>query len=325
VGIVAALLAFADVKTVIALVIHFPRANLLWFLVLSVIYEFIRYTQWRYLLRALHVRTPQRPQVFAFIMSEFSRNLPVGDYFQNYLLQQSTGADFSRTAAATTLILASEVTLCLLGVLILGLGAWTTPVRAVIIGGTALVVLLMLLLAWAYTRLRRSAWALRWVKEHKGPRTVARAVNRFREGAGDLFHPRILLIQGLLGAAYLLIASGGLYVVVQGLDPRLSIDFPQVAAVYLFALASAALFPAPEAGGVGAFLAFGVGRNVAVGAMLLNRVLSIAFALISAVVAIAVLPGEVRAVLQTRGRSMREVRALKDERLDIHVSGNAIR
>ncbi len=306
VGIIVALLAFADVKTVVALIARFPLGNLLWFLALMAVYELVRYAQWHFLLEELGVRAPLRPQVFSFVMSEFSRNLPVGAYFQNYLLQQSTGAAFSLTSAATTLILVSEVALCLIGVVILGVGAWTAEARGAIIGGVAL----LLLLIWAYTRLRRSSRLPEWIAEHKHLRKIADAAARFREGEVTLFHPRILIIQGVLGAAYLLIASAGLYVIMQGLGPAgRAITFPQAVAVYLFTLATATILPLPEVGGVAALLALGLTRNIAVSAMLLNRVLSMAFALVSAVVTIAVLPGELRAVLKARGQEQEQAPA----------------
>ncbi len=267
VGIIVALLAFADAKTVVALIGRFPLGNLLWFLALMVVYELVRYAQWHFLLEELGVRAPLRPQVFSFVMSEFS------------------------------------VALCLIGVVILGVGAWTAPVRGVIIGGVAL----LLLLIWAYTRLRRSSRLPEWIAEHKHLRKIADAAARFREGEVTLFHPRILIIQGVLGAAYLLIASAGLYLITQGLGPAgRAITFPQAVAVYLFTLATATILPLPEVGGVAALLALGVTRNIAVSAMLLNRVLSMAFALVSAVVAIVVLPGELRAVLKARGRGQEQ-------------------
>lgn len=302
VAIIAALLVFADLKTIIALITRFPLGNLLRFFLLMVVYEIVRGAQWHLLLNALRVRAPLRAQIFAFVMSEFSRNLPVGSFFQNYLLEQSTGADFSRTSAATTLILASEIGLCFLGVMVLGLGAWTPWLRPLIIA----VIVALVLLVWAYTRLRHSSRAPRWITEHRLLRKAAEGVGRFREGAADLLHPRTLLVQGLLGAAYLVIAGAGLYVVATGLDPHDSaITFPRMLAVYFFTLASAVILPVPEAGGVGAFLALGVSRNVAVGAMLLNRVLSVISALITAAIVTAILPGELRAALQARREKSR--------------------
>ena len=297
VAIIAALLAFANLKTIIALITRFPAINLLWFFLLMVVYEVVRGAQWHLLLKALKVKAPLRSQIFAFVMSEFSRNLPVGSFFQNYLLEQSTGADFSRTSAATTLILASEIALCFLGVVVLGLGAWTPWLRPSIIG----VALLLTVIVWVYARLHHSTRMPRWIKEHRLTRRIADGVGRFREGASDLLHPRILLTQALLGAAYLLIAGAGLYVIAVGLDAHDSaITFWRMQSVYFFTLASAVILPVPEAGGVGAFLALGISRDVAIGAMLLNRVLSVLSALITAALVTAILPGELRAALRAR-------------------------
>lgn len=300
VAVIAALLAISNVGAIFGRIIDFPRANLLWFGIVTLVYEVVRCVQWNYLLRALHIDAPLRSQVYAFALNEFSRNLPVGSYFQNYLLQQSTGADFGETSAATTLILVSEVVICLIGVVILGLGAWSAEARTTILVGSALV----LLFIWAYSHLHQSPRMPKWVKEHKSLRKAVDEIRRFRDGTVSLFHPRILVIQGLLGAAYLVLASVGLYLVARGLDPHdPALAFSNVLAVYLFTLATAAIFPVPEVGGVGAFLAYGVSRNVAVGAMLLNRAMSVGFSIISVVVVTAALPGELRAILQARRKS----------------------
>lgn len=297
VAILAGLLAFADIKKIIALVTRFPLGNLLWFMALMVLYEVVRGAQWHLLLKALKIKAPLRSQVFAFVMSEFSRNLPVGSFFQNYVLEQSTGADFGRTSAATTLILVSEIAVCVAGVIVLGVGAWSGWLRPALIAA----IVLLVLLGWLYAHLHRSAQLPGWISEHKWVRQAREGLGRFREGAADLLHPRIVIVQALLGAAYLAIAGVGLYLVATGLDPHDgAITLPRALSVYCFTLASAVLLPIPEAGGAGAWLAWGVSRNVAIGAMLLNRVLSVLSALIIAAIVTALLPGELRAALQAR-------------------------
>jgi len=93
VALIVALLAFADVKKVIALIEGFQKIYLLWFLLLMVAYEIVRGTQWYFLLRALDIRVPVRTQIFAFAGGEVTKSMPIGNYFQNYLLQQSKGSE----------------------------------------------------------------------------------------------------------------------------------------------------------------------------------------------------------------------------------------
>jgi len=123
VALLVALLAFVDLKKVVALIEGFQKIYLLWFLLLMMAYEVVRGAQWYFLLRALDIRVPLRTQIFAFAGGEVTKSMPIGNYFQNYLLQQSKGSDFGRTSAATTVIIILEVVVSLTGVVILGLGA----------------------------------------------------------------------------------------------------------------------------------------------------------------------------------------------------------
>jgi len=110
-----------------------------------------------------------------------------------------------------------------------------------------------------------------------------------------------------LCAVYLVIAGIGLHVITHGLGLG-NVTLGQALAVYFFSLAIGLIIPIPmdigltEFGGVGALLVIGVNRNAAVGVMLLNRVLSIVAALLIALVAMAFLRDELRAVLRDRPR-----------------------
>jgi uncharacterized membrane protein YbhN (UPF0104 family) len=134
---------------------------------------------------------------------------------------------------------------------------------------------------------------------------VLGASRQFRRGAAALLHPRVLGRAGVLGTIYLLRASSALYVVVRGLAID-TVTWSQVVAVYLFSLAFGLIFPLPvdvgvaEISGVGAFLAIGVDRSAAVGAMLVMRAVSIGVGLVVALIAILVLTDEFRAALRAR-------------------------
>ena len=94
VAVLAGLLAFGDVSSIVALASTFQRVYLLYFLLLTLGYEALRLAVWHYLLGALDIRVPLRTQVFTFTAGEVTRDLPIGNYVPDYLLQQSHGTDF---------------------------------------------------------------------------------------------------------------------------------------------------------------------------------------------------------------------------------------
>lgn len=301
IAIIVALLAFSNVHKVLTLMEGFQKLYLLYFLLLTVAYEVVRGVQWHVLLKGLDIHVPLRTQIFTFAAGEVTKSMPVGNYFQNYLLQQAEGTDFGFSSAATTLIILIEVAVSLAGVVILGLGSWTGWVRPVILVGVAV----FLAAGWAYHRFHHSGRGPQWMREHELLRKAMDEFNQFRQGAAALLHPRILAPAVLLGALYLTLGGLSLYVVVRGLGIG-QLSVPQVLAVSFFSLAFSLIVPIPidigimEVSGVGAFIAMGLDRNPGVGAMLINRVLSIGASLAIALVAIAILHDEFRAALRHR-------------------------
>jgi hypothetical protein len=122
VALLAALVAVSNPAQVVAVMEGFQHIYLLYVLLLLGAYEAVRCAQWHFLLTCLGIRVPLRTQVCAFRCGEVTKSLPAGNYFQNYLLRQATGTDFGRSSAATTLILVTEVAVCLAGLVIIGLG-----------------------------------------------------------------------------------------------------------------------------------------------------------------------------------------------------------
>lgn len=300
-GLLVGLLSFSDLPKVIALIGGFQRIYLLWFLLLMLAYTVLRGVQWHYLLTALGIEVPLKTQIFAFAAGEVTKSMPIGNYFQNYLLQQARGADFGRSSAATTLIILTEVAVSLLGVVILGLGAWTGIVRPVIVIGLAI----FALCAWAFQAFHRRGRAPTWLTEHETLLKALDEVRQFREGAAALLHPRVLAIQALLGTAYLIAGGSALYVVVRGLGIG-RVGFWETLAVYFFSLAFALIVPIPvdvgviEVSAVGAFVVEGLTRDSAVSAVLANRVLTLGASVVIAAIVILVLHDEFRAALRER-------------------------
>jgi len=293
---------FGDVRTIAALIVAFRPVDLLLFLLLMIVYEAVRGVQWHVMLRALGIRAPLRAQIFSFLGGEVTKSLPVGNYFQNYLLRLSQGADFGLSSAATTLVIWIEALISLVGVAVLGIDGWDW-LRPLIVGGT----LVFVFVAWLVYAFLSSTRAPRWMTERSGTRALLEGLGRFREGAAALLRPRILASVIALGAIYLVVAGFGLYVIARGLGIG-GLTVGEALAVYFFSLAIGLIIPIPvdigltEVSGIGALIAVGVTRNGAVGVMLLNRVLSTLAALAIALIAATFMREEFRAVLRDRPR-----------------------
>lgn len=298
-SVVAALVALSDPARVVAVMEGFQYRSLLAILALMVLYEAVRCAQWGVLLRAMGISAPLRTQVFSFLGGEVAGFLPAGTYFRNYLLGRSTGARFSLSSAATTVSLLSEVVICLVGVVILGLGAWSAWLRPlIVVGGGA-----FLVLVWAAHKWGHTVVAPRRLKERV---VVQRAMNeaaQFRAGTAALWRPRVLAAQGILGALYLTIAGVILYVVLRGVGLG-EVTPGQALGVFFFSLAAFLISPLSvgmmEVSGVTALVVVGVDEPTAVGAMLIYRVLRTGFPLALALLGLAVLHRDVRAALRER-------------------------
>jgi uncharacterized protein (TIRG00374 family) len=303
-SVVAGLLAFADVRKVIALLLAFQWRYLISFLLLTAGYEVVRAVQWHFLLRSLGIHVPLRTQIFSFLTGEVAKTLPIGNYFPAYVLRQANGTNVGLTSAATTLIIFVEVAVSLVGLVILGIGGWGWLRPTILLGSLGAI-----LLGWAVLKFYDDAEPARWMTERKVLRQALRGLHDFRAGTAELMRPRILAIELVFGTAYLVLAGLSLYMVLAGLGIH-TVSVWQAMAVYFFSLAIGLIVPIPvdigliEISGIGALLAFGIDRSAAVSAMLLFRVLSIGASLLIALVSMALLRDELRATL--RGRKGRQ-------------------
>jgi uncharacterized membrane protein YbhN (UPF0104 family) len=299
VAVLGALVVVSNPTQVLAVLEGFHYPALLPILALMLAYEAARCAQWVVLLRALGVHVSRRTLVFSFLGGEIASFLPIGTYFRNYLLGRAQGTRFSRSSAATTLSLVSEIFLCLAGVAVLGLGTWSVWLRPLVVGGVAA----FLLLAWAVYRLGLVPRAPRRLLEMPAFQRALDEVRQFRAGAAALWHPRVLAAQAALGALYLLAAGTTLYAVLRGLGLA-QVTLWQALAVFFFSLAFFLISPVSvgmiEVSGVAALVVVGVREPDAVGAMLAYRVLRTGFPLAIALAGLAVLHREVRAALRER-------------------------
>jgi uncharacterized membrane protein YbhN (UPF0104 family) len=299
VAILVALLGVSNMAQVLAVMEGFQYRYLLYVLAATAAYEAVRCAQWHVLLTALEIRVPLRTHVFAFLGGEVAKHLPLGNYVANYLLRQSVGTAFGRSSAATTLSMLTEVALALAGVVLLGLGDWSGWLRPVIVGGLAV----FLAVVWVVRRSGYVPRVPRRLMQHPGMRTVVDEVRHFRASAVALVQPRILAVQGLLGAGYMVIGGAMLFLVARGIGAG-HVSFGQVLAVSCFSLAVAQISPVPmdlgviEASGVGALMVIGVSESTALGIMLINRVLNVGATLAMALIALVVLRDEALAVVR---------------------------
>ena len=302
VALVAALLAFGNIQDMIRAVRTFQPIYILWIVLLFTGYEAVRCFQWLFLLDKLHNKAPRRAQIFAFLVSETTKSIPIGNYFQNYLLAKSEGSDPGRTSAATTFQVLGEVAASLAGIVILGLGAWSLYLRVIIIGG----LIVFGLGVWIFTRVHNESGPPQWMQKRKMTRKLIEEARQFREGAKDLIEPRTLIVVFVNGAIYCSIAGAALYMTAKGMSVT-NVPFFGVLAVYFFSLASSLIIPLPtdvgaaELTGAGAFLVIGVPKAIAVSVMLIFRLLSILTAVVIAVIGGVILRDEFRAAMQQRG------------------------
>jgi uncharacterized protein (TIRG00374 family) len=299
-ALIGALLGVSDLGQVVAAIGRLRGGSVLAFFALMLLYEVIRGLQWHVLLRALDVRVPLEAEAFSFLLGEATKTAPIGNYFQNYLLSRVEGEDFGQTSATTTLIVLIEVALSLVVVAIVGIDGWGWLRPLILIGLPAFGVV-----AWLVHRVYGHAGPPAWLRRRAVARPLLDELGRFRRGVATLIRPGVLAVATALGAAYLLTAGAALYVAALGLGIE-TFSFAQMLALYLFSLAAGLIVPLPvdlgvvEVSGVGALVASGLSRELAVSLMLVNRLLSVGSALVIATAAMPFLRDELRLALRER-------------------------
>lgn len=299
ISLLAGLLAFGNIGQVGALLAGFRPTYIVVIVLLLAAYEAVQCTQWNVLLEGEGIQAPLRARVFAYLVGDMARVLPIGNYFENYLLLREAGTDFGRSSAATTLSVLIEVGLCLTGLVILGLGPWVW-LRPLILVGLAIFVPV----AWFLYRRYRGRARPAWLGGHHRLNAVLDEVQQFKAGVVTLLRPQVLGRAVPLGAAYLVLGGSVLFLTVRGLGID-SASYGAVLAAYFFSIAVALIFPLPvdigvyEASGTGALLAVGLSRPDAVSAVLLTRLFTTGAAVSIAVGAVLVLRDQVRGLLKS--------------------------
>jgi uncharacterized membrane protein YbhN (UPF0104 family) len=292
-AVLAALLWFGDVHRVLAEIGRFQLIYLLWFVLVLIAHEAVRGLLWYLLVQVLAPRVPLRTRLFAFAAGEAIRFLPTGTYVQNYVMQRSQKEDFGHSSAATTTVVVAEIVAGLLGVVVLGVGIWSGGLRI----GIVVVAALVPAAVWAVRRVPHVAHVPRRLLRYRRVRQVIEEIRRFRIGAAELAHPRIIAVTLLLSILYVGLAGVDLYLVIVALGIG-GISLWQAIAVSCFGLAFYVVLGSLEAADVGVLIGLGVSKSAAVSAILVNRALSIGATAILALVVMAVLFDEWRAVIR---------------------------
>lgn len=302
IAVLATLLGIGNIQKILADLSQFQARSAIWCAVVIALSIAGRGVLWHVLLRAVRAPVPFRSQTLAFLVGIVTTSLPLGNYFPNYILSRSTRASFGLTSAATLAITLLEVTVSLIVVVVLGLGAWTSWLRPVILVGTGM----FLSLVWGVYRLRtriKPLWAAA-TRRHQSLQHINAEAEQLSEGASRLWHPRVILLGLLICACYLTLAGIGLFIIARGFGLE-SVSVPEAVAVYDFSLAFALIEPSPvdlgviELGGVGAFLAIGVSPDLAISIMLIQRVLTTGVGLAVAALGMVALRHELTTVLRT--------------------------
>jgi uncharacterized protein (TIRG00374 family) len=275
---------------------------------LTVAYEAVQCAQWIGLVRALGIQAPLRSLIFAFLLGESTKILPIGNYVENYLLLREEGTDFGLSSAATLMSVLIEVAVTLALVVVLGIHGWTW-LRPLIVIGLAIFLVAVWLISRVHWHVRRLL--PRRLKQHQTVQALLTEVQQFRQGSLALLHVRVLALAAVASLAYLLLGGTTLYFILRGLGID-TVEWQSVLAVYAFSVAFSLIAPLPvdigvsEASGVGAFLAVGVSKTAAVSAVLILRAVTTGTTLVVALLTMLVLFDRFRAIVQRRPRQARD-------------------
>ncbi len=279
-----------------------PRAVLPVFL-LSCVYLVAKGVQWWWYLRRLELRPTVPELLVPYAGGEMGNSLPLGVYLENYLLKGSLGAAIGRSSAATTWMLITEIVICLLALLVVGVPGWPW-VRLLAFG--LLVGMLLVGLFFFKTRLVRTTLA-RWQWRARRMRPLVEAANDFLDGGRELFSWQTFVSGLPLTAIYLGAQVTALYVIGHALNP--AFRWEAALAAFTFSLVLVLLVPAlphlgaVEASGLGVMLQFGMGENMAAGSFLTLRILMTGAILLCGGVVMALLHHELGVAMRRLSRN----------------------
>lgn len=276
-----------------------PPLHIGWMAGLVLAYMIIKGTAWFIFLHRLDIQASLPEIVFCFSGGEVAKSLPGGVFFQNYLLNRVMGAHFAYSAGASTGLLALEGTATFLALVALGLPHlwWLRPVLLVF----AALALTVVFAAWRFSLVPR---LLVWAQNHHHPRVQAAAVHleHFLRGVRTLFAAHLLVPGLLLVGLYLGALTAVLYVLgTQFPIPQFS--YVPAINVLAFSIFVPLIFPFPiqfgftELTGLGAMVAYGIGRGDAIAVMVAYRVWGSGLSMLLGILGMVMLPRQLSKAL----------------------------
>lgn len=268
----AALLAFvfsiSNISQVMGYIVSLSLAAIAIVFALTVVYLALKWGQFHRYLGQEGIFATWRQSLLSFAVGEMTLPVPAGIYAQNYVLRSTACADFSRSSAATTAVLAMEAIVCLLivGIVNIPQWSWLRPViLGVFVAGAAVAALFL-----KVTPVRDRAGDLLQVGPLRklGPEFIETV-----EGVRDLFSPRVAAVALPIAVVYLVSLVAGFFVTAHGMGIT-GLSFGEALTIYLFAIAVEELVPFSsnlgviEAGGVAAAQALGYGFTEGLAMML---------------------------------------------------------
>jgi hypothetical protein len=231
----AALLIFAfklgNLGDVVARVKVMPLSALLYALGCGMLYLALKALQLHLLLANLAVRPGFRPFALAFAVGELTLTLPFGLFAQNWILSASARIRIGRSAAATVVMVLSEISVVLLLLAIVGVRGWPQLRLAVVLAlivFSAVLTGLVLFTHHAHRHLHRISNPLLHRLLLEGIELLT--------GLKRLSNPRILAVNLLIAAGYLFALLSAFFFVSRGMGLH-TLDFVTAISIYGFSLA----------------------------------------------------------------------------------------
>ena len=295
-------------------------ASLIPAIFLVIVYLAAKLMQWKIYLARLQLRPGWKELLVPYAGGEIGNSLPMGVYIENYLLKGELGSGIGRSAAATTWMLITEIIICLLALLLIGVPGWPW-VRP--LAGGLIVGMLLVGLFFFKTQIVRK-WMSGWEPRRKWLRSLRDGTKQFLEGSGELFSWHTFVYGLPLTAIYLGAYATVLYVVGNVLiaPARHPWSWQQAAAAYAFSLVIVLLAPVlphlgtVEASGLGVLLMFGVSRNLAVGSFLALRLLATGAIILFCALVLLLLHRQTGAVIRRLSGKRRERKPPKPDQRD---------
>lgn len=232
----AALLIFAfklgNLGDVVARVKVIPVYILLYALGFAAVYLALKALQLHLLLLKLAVRPAFRPFALAFAVGELTLTLPFGLFAQNWILSASARIRIGRSAAATVVMLLTEILVTLLLMAVIGVRGWPQFRLAMILALFMFAVVITAVVLFAHRMHARVHQV-----QHSYLRKALLEAAELLQGLKRLLDaPGVLAVNLLIAAGYLGALISAFFFVGRGMGLH-SLGFITAASVYGFSLA----------------------------------------------------------------------------------------